>query len=367
MWANTARGIADRLLETLGVMEYSATVERTDGFATYTDTIMVLAPDAERNPIYPVFGNRKPIKDFAAYLPRETVAFSANNGISLDALYAFIEQTLSEAGEPGKQALKAWEDLQTEIEFDIHKDLLDWLDTDTVNASFQIDGSDQWIFMLKVKDEDTAREKLAAALDFVPKKLAELSAQMPMLAMMAIRTEPTENEKLQGFHDVTVGFMPTAAVCGVRDGWLMLGSSEKAVLLSLATAAGEHANVRENERLMGELLTPDGPVNMISFTDHRGTAKEIAQVLTGLSMAGGFVGMVVPDPQAQKAIIKVFGIISKLAPVAAKVDFYKSSASYVQSDGLVWRSYGVTNYVSPQERSRNKSEAMESESEMEPR
>ncbi len=311
----------------------------------------MLAPGAEKNPIYPVFGNRKPIADFARYLPRETVSFSANNGIALDELYGFIEQLFNDAGEPGKEGWAAWQELQTQVGFDIHKDFLDWIDTDTVSGTFQINGVDHWITMLKVKNEDAAREKLALALKFGSEKLAELAVTNPALFMIVPRTGPTDNEKLEGFHDVAFGMMATPAVCGVRDGWLLIGSSEDAVLLCLATAAGTHDNVRQNKRLMAEALVPDGPVNTITFTDHRGVAKQIAQVLTGVSYAGGFVAMVVPDPDAQKAIMKVFGIVSKLAPIVAKVDFFKSSASYIQSDGNVWRSHGVTHYLSPEERS----------------
>ncbi|MCH7870549.1 MAG: tetratricopeptide repeat protein [Planctomycetes bacterium] len=350
MWATIARGIADRLLETLGVFDYSATIEHTDGYSTYSETLTMLSPNAEKNPIYPVFGNRKPITDFARYLPRETVSFSANSGIALDELYGFIEQLFNDAGQPGKEGWAAWQELQTQVGFDIHKDFLDWIDTATVSGTFQINGTDQWITMLKIKNEDAAREKLAFALKFTSEKIAELAATNPMMFALVPRVEPTDNDKLEGFHDVAFGMMPVPAVCGVRDGWLMIASSEDAALLCLETAAGTHDNVRQNKRLMAEALIPDGPVDMISFTDHRGVAKQIAQALTFLSMAGGFVGMVVPDPEAQKAIMKIFGIVSKLAPVAAKVDFYKSSASYIQSNGRVWRTHGVTHYFSPKER-----------------
>ena len=52
----------------------------------------------------------------------------------------------------------------------------------------------------------------------------------------------------------------------------------------------------------------------------------------------------------QKMIVKLFGMVSKLAPVVAKIDFYKSSASYVEFDGKTYHSRSVTHYVSPSAR-----------------
>jgi tetratricopeptide (TPR) repeat protein len=345
-----ARGLAKRCLDTLGIMDYAAVVEYTDGYSTYTDEITALAGDAESNAFYPVLSGREPMTDFAKYLPKETSAFSVDNGFSLDALYTFIENTFAETGDHGRDAWKQWGEVQKEMGFDIHKDVLDWLDTASVCASFQVDGRDAWVFMLKTGNEQTAGEKIGYALEKLPEMMTELIAEQPMLGMLAIRTEPTENEDLAGFHDVSLMMMPKPAVCGVRDGWIMLASSEDAALLCLSTAAGDHPNVRQNARVMAEALVPNGPVTTISLTDHRGTAEEISGVLAGMSMAGGMASAMIPEPEAQKIIGRVFGIVAKLAPVAAKIDFYKSSANYCQFDGKKYHTRSVTHYLQPDER-----------------
>jgi hypothetical protein len=349
-WAATARTILDRLLESAAILDHTASVSYTDGYSIHMDTVAVLSKDARANPLYPVVAAHHPVADFARFLPKETVSFSVSGGVELDALYKYAEDTLKQTGEPGQQLLEQWAAFQKENDFDIHRDVIDWIDGESVTGSFKLDGRDAWIFMLKVNNEETAREKLAWSLEFLSARLAELAAEAPMLAMLTIRTEPALDEKLEGFHDVAMGFMPLPAACGVRDGWLMLGSSEDAVLRCLDTAAGKHPNVRENQRLMSEALVPDGPADAFSYTDHRGTAQQIAEVLGGVSMAGGMIAMMIPEPEGQRAVMKVFGIIAKLAPVVARIDFYKSSSTHTTFDGKAWHTKAVTHYFSPEER-----------------
>lgn len=349
-YAVFAHGIAKRLIDTLGIIDYVAAVEYTDGYSTYADQVTMLAGDAESNPFYPVISGHKPLGDFAKYLPQETSSFSVNNGFSLDALYKFIEDSFTQTGEPGKLAWAKWGEIQTELGFDVHKDLLDWLDTASVCASFQLDGREAWVCMLEVGNEQTANEKLEYALEKIPPAISEMVAQQPMLAMLTMRTEPTANEDLAGFHDVSLAMMPEPAVVGVRDGWLMLASNEDAALLCLATAAGQHPNVRKNAQVMAEALVPDGPVAAISLTDHRKVPEQVAGMLAGMSMAGGMVSAMIPEPKGQRIVGKIFGIVAKLAPVAAKIDFFKSSAACCQFDGKAYHARKVTHYFAPDER-----------------
>ena len=79
--------------------------------------------------------------------------------------------------------------------------------------------------------------------------------------------------------DPTLSVNRLKRVCGVRDGWLIMGSHPRAVTMTLATAAGEHPSVRANEALRSAALLPDGPVGSVSFTDHRGDAEEVAAVV----------------------------------------------------------------------------------------
>ena len=138
-------------------------------------------------------------------------------------------------------------------------------------------------------------------------------------------------------------------VLGVADGYVILGSSEEAAALCLATGAGEHPNVTTNERVMSEALVPKGAFRDVSFKDLRQRGAKIAGVLQGIQMVAGMAAMAIP-PELQAPVTKLLGILAKLTPAAEKIDFYKSSASYTTFDGQVWHTYQATNYVSPAER-----------------
>jgi len=128
----------------------------------------------------------------------------------------------------------------------------------------------------------------------------------------------------------------------------MMGSSQKALLAALHTAAGEHENVRANEALMAKLLVPEGPVQSIRFSDHSGDAQEAAAILGAVTMGGGMVAAQIPDPDEREVVTQLLRILGKLGPVIGKIDFFDSSAGYTLFDGQAWTTRSVTHYVPPQ-------------------
>jgi hypothetical protein len=204
--------------------------------------------------------------------------------------------------------------------------------------------------MVRVKDETVAREKIQAGMTFLSNLLGQMAKQNPMLGMLTLRTQPSAHERLEGFQTIHMAMSPQPLVCGVKDGFLVVGVGEEAVARCFATAAGEHPDIRENERIMSEFLKPNGPVYSISFRDQRDLGKEMAALLQGLAMGMGMAGMAIPDPKAQQTLGRVTQIIGKLGPVVGKIDFFKSTSSYTTFDGRVWRTRSVTHYKSPTER-----------------
>lgn len=345
--------LVDRVMGLMGMLDYSASVRHVDGHSTYQDEITVLSPGASQDPFYPVFGRRRPLTNFERFLPQETVSFSLGGGIDLMALYKYLEDSVRAVGPNGEKLLAQWEGIQQSIDFNVQKDLLSWIDGDSITVTIRQDGTEATVWMIKVNDEAAAGEKLTAALDWVSKSLPEIAASnpalAPMMAMVGVRTSPATHEALEGFTNVYVGMFPPA-VCGVKDGYLMAGTSADAVALCLATAAGKHPNIRQNERVMREALVPEGGFREVSLTDRRNLGKEIAEVLMGIAMASGMMGAFIPEPEVQQVITQCAGMIGKLGPAAAKIDFYKSSASYTTFDGKAWHKRCVTNYASPAER-----------------
>jgi tetratricopeptide (TPR) repeat protein len=342
-----ARTLLTRLLDSMGILDYAATVTSTDGHSTYSDSLSVLVEDAQGNPLYPVLAGGTPIEDFTRWLPREATSFTVDSSLSVQALYGFVRDTVQGMGPAGEQGWQAWEDAQLKMDFVVEEDLLSWMGPTSVQASLDLDAGAGWILLMEALDEEAAREGLDWALELIPEMIAELAAQAPPLAMMQMRVSPTQNAELEGFHDVSMGMMPQPMVFGVRDGWMMMGSSQDALLTAIRTASGEHESVRANEALMAKLLVPDGPVQSIRFTDHTGDAQEAVAILGAVAMGGGMVASQIPDPDEREVVTQLLRILGKLGPVIAKIDFYDSSASYTRFDGRAWTTHAVTHYVPP--------------------
>ncbi len=349
--------VVHKLLDAVSIIDYIAAVETTDGYTTHTESVAALTPDAAGNPIYPVFANSSRLTDFDRFLPRETVSFSVAGGIDLGALCTFIEDTIREGGPAGEELMNQWAALQTELGFDLRADVLAWIGGSSVSVTLE-DGAGT-VLLIEVMNEDVAREKVNAALDFLSTKLGELAASNPMLAMLMVNRMPTLNDDLEGFENLRFAMVPQPIVWGVADGHLIFGSSAEAVLLCLDTAQGQHPGIRDNARVMTEALVPDGPFSAVSLTDLRELGNELAQGIGMVSMMGGMMGAFIPDPQVQPIIMKVSGMLAKLTPVVNKIDFFKSTASRTTFDGRAWRTSSATHYFSPEERAQRGGRAPE--------
>jgi hypothetical protein len=340
--------LANRLLSVPEMVDYVATVEHTDGFSTYSNSYVALTAGAEKNDFYPVFGKPAEKVDFAKFLPEETLSFSVSSGCDLSALYTFLIDTVRGVGPDGEHMLTEWNNIQQTAGFNVQTDVLDWFGGNTTSVTLK--GGTEFAFFLSVKDEARAREKTSAAVKAVADMLAEQAKTNPMLAMMAVRTTPVQDERLKGFEYITVGMNPQPMVWGVAEGHVIFGSSANTVVLCLDTAKGTHPNVRKNARVMEEALIPEGAFTSVSLSDQRGIGQQIAAGLGMMSMISGMMTMAVPDPDARAAVSKVAGLLVKLAPAAAKIDFYKSKSSLSVFDGKGWACRGATRYASPPER-----------------
>jgi len=343
--------IINRLADAAGVLDYTAEVETTTGYTTTTESIAVLVPDADKLPIYKLFGKRRQMTGFDKYLPKETKSFSVSGGIDLEELYSFIEGTVLLAGGKGEEILAKWNSIQKQIGLDIREDVINWIDGDSVSVTLEDGGGS--VMMFKVTDEETAREKIAAGIEFLSTKLTEIVRQKPEfagLAMLGVRSSPATHEELEGFQNLYFSMSPQPIVWGVADGHLIFSESADAIALCLATARGEHSNIRENSLAMSEAVLPEGPFCNVSLTDQRKLGEEMAAGIGIASMVTTMMGSFIPEPKVRPLLTKIAGILGKLVPVVSKIDFYKSTARCTTFDGTAWRTRAVTHYFSPQER-----------------
>lgn len=343
-----ARMIMERILDVGRMFDYIATVESTEGYTTHTHTVAALADDARGKPLYEAVCQPDQSMPFDRFLPRETRSFSLGGGIDLSALYTFVEDSIRQLGATGEQILAQWEGVQQQFGVNVRKDVLAWIDGGSVTVTLDDDLGSVWL--LKVKDEKLAREKTAAAVEFMSTQMSEFAAKNPMLAMLAVQTSPALDDRLEGFENLHIAAAPKPIIWGVAESHLIFGTSAEAVALCLETAHGKHASIRENERAMQEALVPTGPFSQVSLTDQRQLGQELSAALGMVSMFSGMAGAFIPDQDARVLVTRIANMLAKLTPVVEKIDFHKSTASHTTFDGKAWHTHAVTHYFSPAER-----------------
>jgi hypothetical protein len=251
--------------------------------------------------------------------------------------------------------LDKWSEIQDSIGLNIREDILSWMGGECVHVTLEDEAG--WVMLMKVTNEQKARESVSNVIDLLLTKMNDAMTRTPALAMLAMvmpRRGPLEHEKLEGFESLYFGMSPSPIVWGVADGYLIIGASADAAALCLDTARGGHPNIRDNPRVMAELLLPAERCTSISLTDRRGLGNEIAQMLGYLSMGVGSMAMFIPagenTEKARPILTKFAGMIGKLAPAAQRIDFYKSVSTCTAFDGRAWHTRQVTHYFSPEER-----------------
>ncbi len=348
-WVTGMTAIMNRIIDAIEVIDYIASVEYTDGYTVYIEMLTVVSADARECPLFPTLSANGQPDAFMPFLPQETNSFSYSVMADLSVVYDYLLDTVREIGPHGEVILAHWDAIQEQVGFNVKRDLLSWLDGDPISVS--LNDGDDWVWFLKVTDEDLAREKVSTAVQFATDKLRELAVEIPALNMLGVVPGPLADERLPGFESLRFTIVPQPIVWGVSEGHLIVASSADAVALCLDTAAGKHPGLRENPRVMAEALLPEGPVSSVSFTDLRGLGTQMSEIIGGVTMGVGMAGSFIPDPEARQVLLRLSGLMSKLVPVVQKIDFFKSTASYTTFDGNAWYTRAATHYITPPEHS----------------
>ena len=338
--------VITKLLNDVNIMDYTATVEWTDGYQVFTETITTLTADAKSKPLYGIIVGGEPIEKFERFIPEEATDFWRSSGFSLLKTYRYIIGFIEEISPEGKQSVadftKAFKD---ELQLDLEKDILALFDGNIMTAKI----GDDWILMMKVTDEKKASEMISGLLDTINKKMSEKSQQnVLMLSEVQVAGKRTFTQVSHPMMMMMGGFKPP--VIGVAEGHLIVASSAGTVTKCLETGAGKHPNITKNERWKKEGLIPkSGPVDSISFKDETKTAAKLQAILGAITMATSVIGMVGQDmpPEFRSFITSVTPILAKLGPVVGKLDFYQSSASCSTFDGKAWHQREVQTYKEP--------------------
>lgn len=204
-------------------------------------------------------------------------------------------------------------------------------------------GGADWVWMIRVKNGPLASQKINKAINYA---IGRLQGQGQMLMIL-----PTTVEGAEGFRQITHPLLAMflRPVIGVKDEWLMIGSSAAAITKCLEVGSGKAPTIAKNARFRKEGLVPAGPVLSASFTDTSQLGEKLGGWMGMIGMAGGMMSGMMPGSDKDKqALQKLMTIVMKLGPVLQKIDFYSSESSWTTYDGeATVRSEKVITYKSP--------------------
>ncbi|MCH7885262.1 MAG: DUF3352 domain-containing protein [Planctomycetes bacterium] len=340
-----------KVLQQVDMVDFILTTVQTQGRRETTHELVRLQPDKANLPLARAFLKRKAFAQFDRYLPANTTGFSLTALIDMEQVYTAVIKFVEKEVPDGAAHVKQWESKLASVGFDPYEDLFSWFSGEMITVQMPAAvvtpmGGADWVQMIRVKDPKLASEKVNAAIDFIRGKL-QRQGQTLMVSPAQVQAE--------GFRQVTHPFlmMFLRPVVGVKDEWLMIGSSAGAVNKCLDVAAGEAPSIRRNERFQAEGLIPDGPAQAVSFSDISKLGQELGARVGMVGMIGGMMSAAIPpdNPEAAKAkavLQKVMGIVMKLGPVLQKLDFFNSKASVSTYDGAsAFRTKSVVTYRAP--------------------
>jgi hypothetical protein len=336
-------GLICTIMNDLAIVDYVASVEWTDGYRVFHEDIAALGAGAKSKPLFSILEGGSPITDFEKYIPKEASNFSCTTGVDFVAAYRYLLSLMRDNLPGAKSYITELEILQRDQwELDIEKDVLGLFDG---NFTFVTIGKDT-VVMAKVTDEVKVSSLINRLVTALSNRLGE--EQPLMISKVDVAGE-------EGFIQVSHPLMLMMGgmrppVIGTANGYVFLGASADSVALCLDTARGKHPNITKNKRWKKEAIIPKArKLDSISFTDERNLGTELQTMIGGVTLAFGMVGMMAQDlpPELREALTTITPLVAKLGPVAAKLDFYQSSADYTTFDGKQWHTRGVQNYKKP--------------------
>ena len=334
------RRVVEKLLDAASWLDYIIVTGDTDGLRYTEHTRVVVAKDANDKVCFRAATKNQPFKTFDKYIPKEATSCSVWSGMDFEILYKEILKFVGEEIPDGKEGLATWADIQEEHGFNVERDFFSWFEGRFISVSLPatgfsaLGGGSDWVHMVSVKDDKLAAEKVDTFVNWLNGFLAA--------AQQTLTIEPVTGIKGGTFKSVSHPFlaMLIKPVYGVADGWLIVGSSESTISKCLATAAGKHPSFRKNARFQAEGILPEGPVHYFSFEDTSNRGKDCSTICGAFGMAGNFI----PNEPETKLLRAILRLLTRLGPVAAELDFFKSSSHISVYEDMAWIETTVTNY-----------------------
>ena len=135
MWT----ALPGKILDSIDMFEYMATVSTTDGMLTTADSVTVLRDDAKTRALYPVLFGNKPLAEPLKYVPENAGEFFATSGIDLHALFTAAVKIIREDVPDGGAAIaqmEALKDPNEGIGLDVEQDIFGWVGGSLTSVSY---------------------------------------------------------------------------------------------------------------------------------------------------------------------------------------------------------------------------------------
>ncbi len=309
---------------------------RTDGLRERTHEVVTLLPDAQTKPFTKALTQRTTFDRFDKYVPVDATGFGCSTLLDVNMLHdQVIDFLKTEFPEKSKEWLARWEEMQTGVNFHVKEDLLSWISGEVMQVSLPAVGMQAGsVLMIRLSDPKLAKEKIDGFIARVQAKSEELGLVI----------KPMPEVEAKGFYSVMhpmMMMMQVRPVVGIHDEWLVIGSGPQDVNKVLAAGKAGAKTIRDSERFKAEGVRVSGAVTGASFTDLEMMGQQLAM---GLSMGGMMGAMAVQGGDEVAPIRAMFAMMAKLGPVAAEMDFFKSSSSVTTFDGRRWTTRSVLNY-----------------------
>ena len=330
--------IVDRLVSRLDILDYTLTVQRTEGWHQHWQMVTTLQPEAKDKRLARIKTGRPPLHNPLAVVPAEATSCSASCGIDVKELYALFMDILVHDLPNSGWVLDRWLAVQEELGLDVQEDVLSWISGEVIcfsmprkvvtNIFHPVDG----VMLLGISDAELADRKITAALEWLRGAiLTHLHQPLVILPVPGIRAK--------GFRSVSVPILAMfpRPIVGVHGDWLVVGTSAEAINKYLDTAAGKAPSVTETKRFRAEGIQPSGPVHAITFSDERSSGKAAAG---GFAVAGALMRTMPKEPE-MIPVMAMFRVLARLQPVFEEINFMSSRASATTFDGSSWTTKGV--------------------------
>ncbi len=323
--------LVELLFDEVAVLDYEVTVEYTEGNLNRTAVYGKALPGAEKKVLAKVFSSGKPFEPWDAWVPAEALSYSLNTGADLHPAYEWVMQVLEERVPEAKPALERFEEIQSELDVYLDRDILQTFSGESVSVSLpaatpSVFGGQDSVVALRCRKPDRIRELVH--------RLIEKVQEHPMAK--AQQLELSESQTLEGFEEVSallLGVFGVRPAIGFRDGWMFVGSNAAAVQKVFDTRAGEAETIAGTEAFKRFNLEVEGPVDAISYTDLAESTRQMAQMLNQVGIVAQIViGLVGAEADAEdlEPVKEVLALLPSVAKIVAKFDFLEAKLTVTQ-------------------------------------